>query len=73
MMLRMTGTDLAQRLNAIRPDIPIILTTGPPIHWSRNRLRAAGVRQLLTNRFRCRRWPQQSDQPQPPFCQSRTS
>jgi PAS domain S-box-containing protein len=47
MMLGMTGTDLAQRLNVIRPDLPIILTTGFTDTLVPDRLRAIGVRQLL--------------------------
>jgi CheY-like chemotaxis protein len=43
----MTGTDLAQKLSAIRPNLPIIIATGCPDPLLPDRLRALGVRQLL--------------------------
>ncbi|MEO5958468.1 MAG: response regulator [Opitutaceae bacterium] len=43
----LTGTDLAQRLKAIRPDLPIILTTGCAGTLLPDSLPAVGIRQLL--------------------------
>jgi len=43
----MTGTDLAQNLRAICPNLPIIITTGCQDTQLPERLRALGVRQLL--------------------------
>lgn len=43
----MTGTDFAQWLKGMRPDLPIILTTGDTDGLRRDRLQAIGVRQLL--------------------------
>jgi CheY-like chemotaxis protein len=47
MMPVMTGTDLAQRLSAIRPNLPIIIATGCLDSLLPDRLCALGVRQLL--------------------------
>jgi signal transduction histidine kinase/CheY-like chemotaxis protein len=43
----MTGSELAAAVHAIRPDMPIMVVTGygAPVSW--DRLRAAGVRELL--------------------------
>ena len=47
MMPGMKGTELAQRLKAMRPGLPIILMTGDTDGIQNVRLRAMGVRQLL--------------------------
>jgi FixJ family two-component response regulator len=47
MMPGMTGTDLARALNLMRPDLPIVLTSGQPDTLLPDRLRALGIRQLL--------------------------
>jgi PAS domain S-box-containing protein len=47
MMPGMMGTDLAQRLNAIRRDLPILLTVGYPATLQPDRLLAMGIRQWL--------------------------
>jgi len=46
-MPEMTGSELAAAVHAVRPDLPILLVTGygAPVSW--DRLRAAGVRELL--------------------------
>jgi PAS domain S-box-containing protein len=43
----MTGVDLAKQLLQIRPDLPIILTTGYSATLTPEKIRALGVRQLL--------------------------
>ena len=43
----MTGSDLAERLLRLRPDLPIILTTGFSATLTPERVRALGVRELL--------------------------
>jgi CheY-like chemotaxis protein len=43
----MTGTDLAAQLLKIRPDLPIILTTGYSPYLTAERVRAMGLRDLL--------------------------
>jgi CheY-like chemotaxis protein len=47
MMPFMTGTDLAQRLGTIRPNLPIIIATGCLDPLLPDQLRALGIRQLL--------------------------
>src|SRR5262249_2322494 len=46
-MPEMTGAELAAAVHAIRADLPILLSTGygAPLSW--DKLRAAGVRELL--------------------------
>ncbi len=46
-MPRMTGFQLAQRLLAIRPDLPIILCTGFSESITRDQVKRAGVRRYL--------------------------
>jgi len=43
----MTGMDFATQLLKIRPDLPIILTTGYSPYLTHERVRAAGIRDLL--------------------------
>ena len=43
----MSGTDLAEQVLGIRPDIPIILTTGYTAALTLERVRAMGIRKLL--------------------------
>ena len=43
----MTGTDLAKRLLGIRPDLPIVLTTGFSATLTGERVRAMGIREIL--------------------------
>jgi CheY-like chemotaxis protein len=44
----MTGIVLASKLQQIRPDLPIILTTGYSQRLTTERIEEAGIRQLLT-------------------------
>ena len=44
----MTGTDFARRLLEIRPDLPIILTTGYGANLTSETVRALGIRELLS-------------------------
>ena len=46
-MPHLSGTDLAQEILAIRPDIPVILYTDYPELSSAKRARAIGVRTIL--------------------------
>jgi len=46
-MPKMTGTDFAQSLLEIRPNLPIILTTGYSANLTNERVRAMGIRELL--------------------------
>jgi PAS domain S-box-containing protein len=46
-MPEMTGTDLAKQLLIIRPDLPIILTTGYSANMTAERARSLGIRELL--------------------------
>jgi len=46
-MPKMTGTDFAQKLLEIRPDLPIILTTGYSASLTGERVRVLGIRELL--------------------------
>jgi CheY-like chemotaxis protein len=46
-MPEMTGTELAMALRAIRPELPILLMTGHAGPARTDRLRAAGVREVL--------------------------
>ena len=46
-MAVMTGTDFAQQLAQIRPDLPVILITGYPGTLTREKVRAMGIRELL--------------------------
>jgi signal transduction histidine kinase/ActR/RegA family two-component response regulator len=46
-MPEMTGTEFARALHALRPDLPIVLMTGYIGPAAANRLRAAGVREIL--------------------------
>lgn len=47
----MTGLDLARRLLAVRPDLPIILTTGYAANISLETAQAIGIRELLFKPF----------------------
>jgi len=51
MMPGMTGLQLAAELRQIRPDLPIILTTGHSLAITLDRVKAAGVTQLLLKPF----------------------
>jgi PAS domain S-box-containing protein len=46
-MPRMSGIDLARALHELRPDLPLILTTGHAAAISAERARALGIRELL--------------------------
>jgi PAS domain S-box-containing protein len=46
-MPKMTGVELAQKLMAIRPDIPIIVSTGYMEETTREKVMALGVREYL--------------------------
>ncbi len=46
-MPHMTGLDLSRRITALRPGLPVILHTGYSDLVSREKLRAAGIRDLL--------------------------
>ena len=46
-MPRMTGVELARKLMAIRPDIPIIVSTGFMEDATREKVMAIGVREYL--------------------------
>lgn len=43
----MSGTDLAHEIHRLRPDLPIVLTTGFTATLTEERLREAGVREVL--------------------------
>jgi PAS domain S-box-containing protein len=43
----MSGLQLASELHSIRPDLPIILTTGYSLTLTPDRIKAAGIRRLL--------------------------
>jgi DNA-binding NtrC family response regulator len=47
LMPELSGTDLAQEILAIRPDIPVILYTDYPEVSSEKRAKAIGVRTIL--------------------------
>jgi PAS domain S-box-containing protein len=47
MMPELTGTDLALKIHAIRPDIPVILTTGYNAVLTPERLQVMGITKLL--------------------------
>ncbi len=46
-MPRMTGLELSERLQEIRPDIPIVLCTGFSLGISPERIRDAGIREMV--------------------------
>ncbi|MEN6473640.1 MAG: PAS domain S-box protein [Syntrophaceae bacterium] len=46
-MPKMSGIDLAERLKAIRPDIPIVLSTGLSLGLSEDRISRAGIREMV--------------------------
>jgi two-component system, cell cycle sensor histidine kinase and response regulator CckA len=46
-MPAMTGLDFARQLQAIRPDLPIILTTGYNSTLTPERVRELGIREML--------------------------
>ena len=47
MMLDMTGDRIAERINSIRPDIPVVVMTGTPDALPRSKAKAAGVCRVL--------------------------
>ena len=47
MMLDMMGDMIAERINAIRPDVPIVVMTGTPDNLPRDKAKAAGVYKVL--------------------------
>ncbi|KIX10916.1 hybrid sensor histidine kinase/response regulator [Dethiosulfatarculus sandiegensis] len=55
-MPEMTGLELAREVQALRPDIPIILFTGFWAAGTRTKARDAGIRELLIKPIRNRRW-----------------
>jgi FixJ family two-component response regulator len=46
-MPRLTGSELAKRLFAVRKDIPVILTTGHSDIVSEESAKSAGIREFL--------------------------
>jgi len=50
-MPKMTGDELAKKILAIRPDIPIILCTGFSEHINEEQAKAIGVRKLIMKPF----------------------
>ena len=46
-MPKMSGIDLAERLTLIRPDIPIVLSTGLSLGLSEDRISRAGIREMV--------------------------
>jgi PAS domain S-box-containing protein len=50
-MPRMTGMDLAVKLNQVRPDVPIILCTGFSELITEENLRTCGVREIIMKPF----------------------
>jgi PAS domain S-box-containing protein len=55
-MPEMTGLELAREVQAMRPEIPIILFTGFWAAGTRTKARDAGIRELLIKPIRNRRW-----------------
>jgi PAS domain S-box-containing protein len=53
-MPQMTGVELAREILQIRPDLPIILTTGVAEQLSQEELKKAGIGELLKKPFRVR-------------------
>jgi len=47
MMANMTGDVIAERINAIRPDIPIVVMTGTPDNLPLSKAKAVGVCKVL--------------------------
>lgn len=43
----LTGIDLAQRILVVRPDLPVMLTTGYSANLTPERIRALGIREML--------------------------
>ena len=50
-MPQMTGLELAQKIRQIRPDLPIILASGFAEQLSQDKLKKAGIRELLKKPF----------------------
>jgi signal transduction histidine kinase len=46
-MPKLTGTELASELRRIRPDLPIVLTSGHSVHQDRERARGLGIAELV--------------------------
>src|SRR5690606_9705676 len=53
-MPKLMGTDLVVQLLALRPDLPIILTTGYTTTLTAENVRALGIRELLLKPFSLR-------------------
>ncbi len=50
-MPKMTGLEFALRIHALRPDLPVVLTSGYSFHLTPDRMKAAGVRELLSKPY----------------------
>jgi PAS domain S-box-containing protein len=50
-MPRLSGLDFAARVRAIRPDLPIVLTSGLSMTLTPERIQASGVREILTKPY----------------------
>lgn len=50
-MPRLSGLDFAARVRAIRPDLPIVLTSGLSMALSPERIQASGVREILAKPY----------------------
>jgi CheY-like chemotaxis protein len=51
-MPRMTGLDLAREISRIRPELPVILSTGNVDEFSAETLAEAGIRRVVTKPIR---------------------
>jgi len=51
-MPNMTGLELARRLHALRPDLPVVLVSGLSSDLGLSELRAVGVRAFLSKPFK---------------------
>jgi CheY-like chemotaxis protein len=50
-MPKMTGLEFALRVRALRPDLPVVLTSGYSLELTPERLKAAGVGELLSKPY----------------------
>jgi PAS domain S-box-containing protein len=50
-MPELSGTDLAQELRRLRPDLPVLLTSGYSADLTPARMQAAGIHEMLTKPF----------------------
>jgi CheY-like chemotaxis protein len=56
-MPKMTGLELARRIMAVRPDIPIVLMTGFSEATTLEKARLMGIREFLIKPAGSREWP----------------